>query len=284
MIERISQSFMKDMRAYLDEKGCGYLIEVKWVNGELLDDASESMKLGSYFEYITTGALPKSGIVPQPEYMVTPMKDVAKGKRTMESLTVDDMYVQYRLAHINSKRLLDYLNTMGLQIIKFAWHITKGRFDGTIDLVVKATKRIKFQSGFVIHPGTIFAIDLKYSGLIEDFRTVHGWAGMQLNGGHMQKDYHGIQARQYTYLAGMPVFFMVVSSKNEIDILFLRTVVSPESIEAHKIEGNRLMESLKYHAEVGLEPRPELSKCLECVLAGRCPHKLLFPHAVDVEL
>src|SRR5688500_13220029 len=127
MIDRITQSFMKAMRAYLQGKGCGYLIETKYVKEEDVEDATESMKLGSYFEYITFGSLTKSGIVPLPEYMATPLKDVAKGKRTMESLTVDDMYIEYRRAHANSKRVIEYFNIMGFKIVAVGKKITKGR-------------------------------------------------------------------------------------------------------------------------------------------------------------
>lgn len=279
MIDRITQSFMKAMRAYLAGKGCGHLIQVKYVNEEDVEDASASMQLGSYFEYISFGSLPKSGIVPLPEYMATPLKDVEKGKRSRESLTVEDMYVEYRRAHANSKRVIDYLNIMGLKIISAGKKITKGRFEGTVDLIVEATRKIKFQSGHTVFPGKRFVIDFKYSGLIEDFRTEHGWRWTD-----EQRRYHGTQAKQYTFLTGMDFYFMVVSSKNETDIEFFRVIVGKDAIDKHVIEGNALMESLKVHADIGFEPRPELSQCLECVLASRCPHKLLFPHAVDVEL
>ena len=68
MIKKITQSFFKSFRKYLDGSLCGHIIKHCWVDGKLLP-ASKAMKVGIWFEYCLSKALPKDGQIPQPEMM-----------------------------------------------------------------------------------------------------------------------------------------------------------------------------------------------------------------------
>ena len=68
-LPKISQSLMKAYVDYLNQKECGLLFKAKYIDKdpESQSEPSEAMLLGIYFEYLCTGALPKSGIVPEAE-------------------------------------------------------------------------------------------------------------------------------------------------------------------------------------------------------------------------
>src|SRR5688500_15849631 len=112
MLKRITQSFIKDMREYLEPGSdmCGRLIEWRWIQDKELPP-TEAMKLGSYFEYCLTGALPKNKQIPIPDR-------TQKGQ-----LTAD-----YQRASNNAQRVKEYLAKMGLVIVKVSVKLTKGRF------------------------------------------------------------------------------------------------------------------------------------------------------------
>lgn len=253
---------MKSMRSYLDGKECGNLLKEQWINDRLIGYDSDSMALGVYFEFILTGALPKSRVIPKPVMMVS-------GK---------DMMSEYRTAHRNATRIKEYFDRMGLVIIHYGKKWTKGRFEGTIDIVVECTKPIEFD-GLSWKVGDKLVIDTKYSGLIDERWSEHGWRWTD-----QQKKYHGIQAKQYHYITGLPFYFLVVSSKNDIDVKLFFVPVDEDMVEAHLKEGNYLMKEFKLAVEVGLIARPEISKCLECPLKNECSDKHTFPHVEIVDL
>jgi hypothetical protein len=280
---RITQSFMKQMRDYMDGAGCGILIRESWINGRQFDIASAAMKLGCYFEYILTGALPKDGKVPQPEFMKSA---IAKNKGTTVGLGIDDMYDPYRAAHRNKERVLVYWNSMGLEIdnplntkLSAGVKLTKGRFEGTIDVVLRAFTDTSFANGYTMKKGDRILVDLKYSGLLDDKWSVHGWQWTPL-----QKKYHGTQAKQYNFISNLDPFFMIVDP-GEKYVKFFRMILNQEVIDKHIEEGNMLYERLTYYNEMGLlEPRPEVTKCEGCPLFNECEHAHRFPHPVDISL
>lgn len=298
---KISQSFMNSMREYISGKGCGHWMHRQWVDGELMELDSKAVRLGAYFEYIFTelmlgegkGSLPKDGKIPLPEckkaytdYVEAAIGN-AKKKGTVAKIRKPDdgdMYAPYVLAHVNAKRLQKQFDLMGLKIIKAGWKVTKGKFEGTLDLIVEATKEITFTNKTVWKVGDRFIFDLKYAGTLDDRWDRHGWDLMGDIGKNVQKDYHGTQAMQYHFIGELPFYFCVVSSTNEIDIRLFKVTISEEAIEQHIIEGNALEEKLKMYIDIGWEPRPEISKCGKCSLAATCPDKALFPQIENVIL
>ena len=73
---KISQSLMKEFRKYFyasrssekmyEGNNCGLLFKAKYIDKTLITPPSDSMAEGIYFEYIATGAIPRTGI-PEPE-------------------------------------------------------------------------------------------------------------------------------------------------------------------------------------------------------------------------
>ena len=60
---------MKGYVDYLNEKECGLFFKANYIDKdpEAQKPPSDAMKVGIYFEYLCTGALPKSGVIPEPE-------------------------------------------------------------------------------------------------------------------------------------------------------------------------------------------------------------------------
>lgn len=315
---RISQSMMKAVRAYLDGGDCGLVIREKYINGRLFGDATKAMKLGTYFEYILTGSLPKDGKVPQPEYKKMSLnaqekiikdnkkavddnvkirqynahlKPTRKPKKIKEIkpekvLGPFDMYEPYQEAHANAVTVRKMWAEMGLEIatgkdgkLLSGWTVVKGRFVGTIDVVLRATRDITFADGFTLKEGDLISADLKYSGLKDDKWSVHGWQWTP-----EQKRYHGTQAKHYKMLTGLEQTFWIVDPKGNY-VLFFRCVISEQAINAHIDEANELYKRLIELDELeSLEPRPEVNKCADCVLFSECTFKHTFPHPVAVDL
>jgi hypothetical protein len=279
MIERISQSFMKDYRAYSAGDECGNLIVAKYMDGRLLENEEPgSMELGSYLEFLTTGAIPKNGKVPVPQYMPSAVK-AKKGV----NLTIDDMTSEYRKAHSTADLLKKMFADMGLKIVAFGKKITKGRFEGTLDIVAEV---IEVKKGFTWNVGDRIVIDMKYSGLVganSDKRNKHGWQWSNI-----QKEYHGTQAVQYHFLAELPFYFWVTqSTQKEGDqpiIKLFHVTVEDWMIEKHINEGNALFSKFQFDSKIGFVPRPEYNRCNKCPLKEECRDRHYYPRPEVVDL
>jgi len=272
MIQRITQSFMLDMRDYLAGNLCGNIVKEKWVNDQLIELDSDSADLGCYFEYILTekilgpgkGTLPKNGKIPK-------CGMYANGKQRLEP---------YERAHKNADRVIAYLNEMGLEVVSAGKKLVKGNREGTLDLICRCTKDITFHDGSTWKIGDEITIDLKYSGLIADKWSRFGWAGMLEEGPHLQKIYHGTQAIQYHYIGGgRKFYFLVVSSKNEEDILFIYVPITESATNDHLAEGNALYEKFQFIAGInGFTPRPDVAVCNSCQIKENCKDRHTYPH------
>jgi hypothetical protein len=295
MINKISQSFIKDARQYFEGDECGLILKAKYADErEIVDQETEedpgAKELGSYIEFMVTGAIPRNGKIPVAQYMPSDPKK---------------MTAEYRLATINAKRIVAYLSSMGLKVIKANWKIDKGRFTGTIDIVVEfigyrkpgpplapitdsPLTDLEFDNGIVWHIGDRFVIDMKYSGLMGDkapWGNKFGWKWSPV-----QKKYHGTQAKQYTFLSGMPVYFLVTQSNNKegtiSEIRLFYTPVDEFMIEQHISEGNALFDKFTKMVETGLGliPRPSLVRCSACPLKLECTYQHTFPNPELIDL
>lgn len=288
MIQKISQSFVKDFRDYNAGRECGQIIKAKYVDERTLDDGEEpgAKELGNYFEFLITGSIPKNGKIPQPEMM-------ANGKEPK---------APYRLAQINAKRVTDYFKQMGLKIIKAAVRVDHGRYSGVIDIVVEFEgiprdstdltagymETFEFDNGIVWHKGVRFVIDMKYSGLIGDTTPAFNKFGWKWS--DVQKRYHGTQAIHYHMITGLPFYFLVAQSNNKegstSDIRLFHVPVTEFMIEQHQLEANQLFDQFTtmVRTETPFIARPSLKKCLDCVLKDECIFKHTFPHPEIVDL
>jgi hypothetical protein len=260
---KITQSFMKDMLAYKAKEECGHLIEHKWIKGKLLP-GSEIMRLGTYFEYISFDTLPKDGAIPKAEYTST-------GK----------MSADYARAHDNSRVLLDWIKRMGFVVIGKGKKYERDGYEGTIDLLVQCTKTITFADGYVLKKGTIIVIDVKYSGVLDDSWSRHGWMWSPI-----QREYHGIQAKQYHYITELPFFFLVKDSspKGILNVKFFRVTINDNEMAKHLDSGRILKDMLILEQKIGFTPYPSVYKCAKCPLKATCKDKHEFPHPQLIEL
>jgi len=283
MITRISQSFMKDFREFLEGNECGVIIKAKYVDDRILDDPDEepgAKELGIYFEFLISGALPVNGQIPKPVLL----KD---GR----------MSAEYRLATINAKRVTDMFESLGLKVIASNKTLTKGRHRGKLDLIVEYIGvkdehgnliDLHFDNGIVWRVGDRFWIDTKYSGLLGDTVPAfnkHGWKWSKV-----QKKYHGTQAKQYTFISDIPGYFLVTKSNNKEGTLsemrLFHTPVTQAMMDDHLSEGNYLFDTFNKMAEknLGFAPRPSYMKCSECPLKNECQYKHTFPHPELINL
>lgn len=284
MTERISQSFIKDFRAYQAGDECGVIIKAKYVDDRLIDsDEPGAKELGTYVEFLISGAVPKSGKVPTPVMMPSNPKK---------------MTAPYRLATVNANRVKDYFQRMGLKIVKANVRLTKGRYSAALDLIVEfigvhtgpngALQDLDFGNGLVWHIGDKFVIDIKNSGLVGDKTPAYNKLGWKWS--RVQKEYHGTQAKQYHFVSGLPFYFLVIQSNNDEDTLseiqLFHVPVEPFMIQEHVDEGNALFDQFQAMAKTGLgwKARPSLKRCQKCPLNIECSFKHTFPHPQIVTL
>jgi hypothetical protein len=263
MIQRISQSFLKDFVAYKAKEKCGELLRAVWVDDKRIDQPSDAMNLGTYFEYITFGTLPKSGIKPEPV-------KIKSGEPNAD----------YRRAEVSSAVTKQWFETMGFKVIKTGQHYVKGRHEGVIDVLVECTKKLVFDDMHRLKKGDVIVIDVKYSGLLEDKWSKHGWMWSPI-----QRQYHGIQAKQYHYITDLPFYFFVKGMANPADCKFFRMEISPQEIEQHLAFANEAYDEVKFMASVdGFENYPSVEKCFDCVLKETCRSRHEYPDAKLVTL
>lgn len=235
----ISQSFIKDMLDYHSGE-CGIYIESKHKK-EFEFLATESMKLGIYFEYCVTGGLPRSGVIPEPVKTKT------------------GIAAAYKYAEEQADRVRVYLKRMGIRIIEVAPYYENGYIDGHIDAICESKELGKF------------VLDLKYSGLLDDRWSDRGWIFTEA-----QRRYHSIQACHYTILTGLPFYYLVTESKSGGRVEMFKMEISDDAMSYHVdlVSAAKEFEELM---EVGLEPRPEVTKCESCPLYEQCNHRAIYP-------
>lgn len=274
MTTHITQSLVKTMRSYKAGEECGYLVHAQFVNDRKDLLSSPSMEQGRYFEFEVSGSTGKATEAPKPEYMKS-----AKG------IADSDMVVEYRRAKFNAKKVKEMLAKAGIKIMAVNQTLTHGRFRGDLDIVAILEKEF---SGLPV--GTIITIDLKYSGLIYDKWSKHGWEWSEI-----QKQYHGTQAIHYTLLRNNPFFFLVVGSSNKekdgvkmdfepTDMKMFRITVDQHMIDRYIIEANNLWDYFQVSAALAWVPRPEFYKCSKCPLFASCADRHEVPQPVIIDL
>ncbi len=254
----VSQSLIHDVKEYDAGQKCGIILKTKFIDNQEIDDTSDSMALGQYFEWIFSGQKTKFGNIPLAEYTVAGLKKEPKDR------TPADMYAPYKLAHENADRLKLLFKTMKWEIVEAGKRIEKDGLGGTLDLKVKG-----------VIPRKIVTIDLKYSGLLDDRFNKFGWGMMKQDGNNIQKEFHAVQGKQYHHLDGDPFFFLVVSSKNNTGIELFQCEFDDFTIEQHVLVANHIRERWDLLKEVGMNNFPRLQRCEECPLKLTCPDREL---------
>lgn len=258
---KISQSLMKAYVDYLNEKECGLFFKARYIDKDPEADGepTDAMRLGIYFEYLCTGALPKSGIVPEPDM-------VYKGKAN------EKMAAPYERATESAKMFKKIIEHYGIKIKKVGLSLSDAEISGVIDIHAEWDGKEVF-------------IDTKYSGLIDDKWSEMGW---DLESLHM-KDSIMIQGVHYKLLAervmkitDIPFYYFVFSSSDPNNIKIIRQEVDESKKQSHVVAINNIIGKIKNDLQYGFKAYPSLSKCSSCPIAHKCPSKVDYPLISEV--
>lgn len=182
------------LQAYLDcqkNKACFYEFYHRYVLKDYTPEPTPAMLLGIWFEYMCTGALPRSGVVPEPVTLKN------------GNLSADYNRMLY---HIDKfKKIVDNYN---IKIQEIGKEIIVDRIKGILDIWCEID-------------GIPTIIDLKTSAQIGNKWDDYGWDDKNFS-----YSTHVLQPAIYKYLIyksldiyDVPFYYLVFSTKNT-DILF----------------------------------------------------------------
>jgi hypothetical protein len=240
---KISQSLIKAYSDYTSGKLCGDVFKRKYIDKDLIEEPSDAMKKGMYFEYLATGQLPKNGVVPQPE-----------------TLKSGGLTAEYKKVEAQAKNFKNYIEKMGIQVLGKGEYWKKNGLEGTTDI------RAVWNRQQII-------IDLKLSGLLYDKWADFGWAIDSLQ----YKEKLMIQAVQYEYLTGLPFYFFVFSSTNEDDCELIRVEIDKDVFTRHLMQIEKIKSMIELDLNFGFNNYPELVRCKKCPLFSECKNKTEVP-------
>jgi len=259
-LPKISQSLMKSYVDYLNQKECGLFFKARYVDKDpdAETEPSDAMRHGIYFEFLCTGALPRNGEIPEPEF-------VYKGKPN-QKLSAD-----YERIVESSKLFKRIIEHYGIKIKEKGLSLTSEvngiSISGIIDIYAE-------------WDGVDVFIDTKYSGLIDNKWDDMGW---ELDSLHM-KDSLMIQGVHYKLLAekelgipDIPFYYFVFDSKNPNNVKIIKQVVDESKRQSHIVALNNIVGSLTNNINNGFTPYPSLNKCSKCPIAFKCPSKVDVP-------
>lgn len=260
----ITQSLLKSLYEYREGNECGLVFEKKFIEGRFdLFYPSDSMNVGTWFEYEVTKAIPKNGVIPLPN------------KTQKGELTAPYKVMEAHISHFNT-----FMKNYGIEIVSAGTDIIVDGLKGTIDIICIATKNIYDENGDLrIKEGQKFIIDIKTSGLLDDRYNDMGWNLDTLNKRHKLI----IQPIHYKLLTELkfgeryPFLFLLFSQKDENDYRAIFFDITDEDIEYHKEFIAKSIKWLKYYLENGFEAKPDVARCAECPIKVGCKHFQFVP-------
>jgi hypothetical protein len=258
MQRKVSQSFMKEFSNYLQGNSCGLQLLAKYYH-DVQFPSSKPQRLGQYFEFQLTGALPKYGQVPEP--------DVVYKGTAREGLSEDFKRVQESVAF--GKQMFE---TLGIEILQTGVRLENDDMVGDADIVAMWNEEKCI-------------IDIKYSSVIDDKWSDYGWDSATLS----EKDETLVQAVHYKLLAqqlwgldDVPFYFFVFSAKDPGYAKIFKIVVDEVRYEAHKLSVKRIRNKLELIDERFFKPKPTLKRCMECPLNKDCTQKTELPIVEEI--
>jgi hypothetical protein len=258
-MNKVSQSLIKGIFEYIDGKECGLVLKEKYLLKNY-QPATDSQLLGQYFEFITTGALPKGGVAPEP---------VLSYKGTSR----ETMSAPYLRVHESKEVYTKIFEEFGIEVLKVGYTLEDDEISGVIDIYAKWNNELIF-------------IDLKYSGLIDDKWSDFGWhedflhnkRGLMIQGVHYKE-----LARRILGIEDIPFYYFVFSNKNPLDVKIFRQDVSElkrsEHLEAITYS-KKFWDSLV--ANDSFEAKPEFKKCTECYIRHKCDKYATTPTIYEI--
>ena len=270
---KITQSLIKNLRDYQEGKGeCGLQIEAKYIRGEWNKfEPTDVMRLGTWFEYKLTRAIPKNGEVPQP---VT--------KRD-GNLTAP---YERMLKHVDNFKKLQTI--LGFKIldndVTWSWE----DLAGTLDLLCESTKDIIQDGIIIVKKGQKFIADIKSTGLLDDKWNDYGWNLNNLG----NKTKIITQPIHYKYLGkqlygeDMPFLFFLFHSNQEYDFRVINFVVDEDVYDDHLEWVSWTRTWMNHYVKEGFTAHidtqegkiyPSVKKCAECPLKVGCKGFRVIP-------
>jgi hypothetical protein len=259
-LPKISQSLMKGLSEYVQGLECGIAFRAKYITKTMSTPPSDAMRLGIYFEYMATGALPRSGEKPEPDV-------VYKGKPN------ERMSADYERATASAEYFKSLMKYWDIKTLHTNFTMETETMKGIADLVVEWN-------------GKPAIFDLKYTGLIDDKWSDMGWHKDFLS----QKDNLLVQGVMYKLLAkevlgieDIDFYFWVFDSKNPLNVRIIKEEVDGSRFETHIEAVNSAKNYITYHEKLNdWTPRPELLRCANCPLKPNCEHAVDYPHVEQV--
>lgn len=260
---KISQSFMKLFASYKNGDECGLVVKAKYIDG-LSSPPTDAMRLGQYFEYMATGALPAHGDGTPPEADM-----VYKGKPN------EKLAAPYQRAFESAEYFKAMVKALGIEILEVGsyYESDKNNMCGTADLLVKWNDRTCI-------------IDLKYTGLIDDKWSEMGWHEDFIE----QKDQILVQAVHYKSLVEeslgeeVPFYFWVFNSQDPLDVKIYEIVVDASKKEQHMVavQNTHTLFERELNSAEPWKPMPSLRRCNKCFLQESCEYRALLPDVKQV--
>ncbi len=240
---------IKSLMSYNLGNLCGLQFEEKFIKGNFDKFApTGAMSIGTWFEYKLTGAKPKDGKIPEPQY-------TKKGELTAEYAKM--------LNHIDS-----FKSTMmfyGFTIETVGEKIVHGDLEGTLDLRCRATQDIKTESGVVIKKGESFIVDLKTSGQLDNKWADYGWELNNLS----NKVNIVLQPILYKYIEKLngrdtKFLFFLYNTQDKDDCRIINFICDDSAfLELEKtIDNSRKM--VEKHKRTGWKAKPNKKICAKC--------------------
>lgn len=252
IIPSISQSIIKDFRAYELRMECGLQFKAKYVDN-IKFPSSEAQALGNYFEYLVTGALTRHGEIPRAVYL--------QDGQTLSK--------PFQIMHNQAKRALRYMEYYQVNILDKGVHVvTNDGESGTYDVLAE------------VGPDQILTIiDIKTTGLLYDKWNEFGWHEDAIGEKHriMIQPLHYVHIGKKKYGEDLPFQFWVFSQKNDIDAELFRVNLDPEKQAAHQYTIDSTREKLSLEMAIGFTAYPELKRCHECPIKESCSFAIDVP-------
>ena len=262
---KISQSLMKEWTDYIlisekkktpnSHKNCGLYVKAKYIDKiDLKEEPSDAMKEGIYFEYLATGALPRSGETPEPE-------------RTMKG----QLTTAYQRVEKAAQLFKSIVKHFQIKILKTGYVVSTDIMTGIIDIWAEWN-------------GKPCIIDLKYSGLIDDKWNELGWDTESLP----MKDSLMIQGVHYKLLVkeslglDVPFYYWIFNSKDSSDMKIIEEIVDEDKFTFHKEIVEKTLSSIERELERGFKAFPDFRYCKDCPLFANCPKKAEYPTIIPV--
>ena len=249
MTTQLTQSVLKALRDYIDKNECGLKLKAQYFDG-ISSASTEAQKLGQWFEFKATGALPPYGDknVPQPNLL--------------KSGKLSTSYARMEAQVLNFKKLL---SAYDVKIISVGdENFNYGQARGTPDIIAEID-------------GELSIIDIKASGLIRDKWSEFGWENIANS--YKPKMKIITQAVHYKYIAknlykkdDVPFYFWVFSTTNQDDYRIIKVELDDDEYALHQQELSDAIRFLAKEEKRGFKAHPSLKRCRGCALAKTCAY------------